>query len=82
MRGLRGELYGPKEQHRQGRGGVQIERMRSMKPVRGSSRSYLLSVSNQSQRNLEGPAVNSKRYGRRLDDLGDLQKRLLAVRLS
>ncbi|KAH7875772.1 uncharacterized protein C8R40DRAFT_1169900 [Lentinula edodes] len=52
MRGLRGELYGPKEQHRQGHGG--------------------------SQRNLEGPAVNSKRYGRRLDDLGDLQKRLLA----
>ncbi|KAJ3886376.1 hypothetical protein GG344DRAFT_81764 [Lentinula edodes] len=78
MRGLRGELYGPKEQHRQGRGGVQIERMRYMKPVRGSSRSYLLSVSNQSQRNLEGPAVNSKRYSQRLDDLGDLQRRLLA----
>ncbi|KAJ3792223.1 hypothetical protein GGU11DRAFT_750335 [Lentinula aff. detonsa] len=78
MDNIQSDLYGPVEDEYEGPGGIAIETLCDLKPVKGSKRAYILGVSNQSQRNLEGPAHNSKQLGRSLDKGGELQKRLLA----
>ncbi|KAJ3710315.1 hypothetical protein C8R42DRAFT_729458 [Lentinula raphanica] len=75
----RDRMYGPKEREYNGPGGIEIERMKALKPIKGAKRAYAMGVSNQSQRDLEGPASNSKRSGIMMCEGEELQREILAV---
>ncbi|KAJ3713402.1 hypothetical protein C8R42DRAFT_727292 [Lentinula raphanica] len=75
----RDKMYGPKDEEHNGPGGIAIERMKHLKPIKGAKRAYAMGVSNQSQRDLESPASNSKRGGITTCKGEDLQREILAV---
>ncbi|KAJ3752368.1 hypothetical protein EV360DRAFT_88819 [Lentinula raphanica] len=76
---VRDRMYGPVEEQFDGPEGLAIERLKCLSPVKGADRAYAMGVSNQSQRNLEGPASNSKRMGIEETEGDRLQKDLLAI---
>ncbi|KAJ3767109.1 hypothetical protein FB446DRAFT_708075 [Lentinula raphanica] len=79
MDGVRDRMYGPVKEQFDGPEGLAIERLKCLSPVKGADRAYAMGVSNQSQRNLEGPASNSKRMGIEETEGDRLQKDLLAI---
>ncbi|KAJ3834458.1 hypothetical protein EV361DRAFT_871388 [Lentinula raphanica] len=75
----RDRMYGPKEREYNESGGIEIERMKALKPIKEAKRAYAMGVSNQSQRDLKGPASNSKKIGIIMCEGEELQREILAV---
>ncbi|KAL0565913.1 hypothetical protein V5O48_016103 [Marasmius crinis-equi] len=83
---LREDVLGPDEEigaskpikvHGKFSGGTAFERHARAVNLSGGPRAYPLGVTNQIQKNLEGPSKGSKREGRPLDDNSRLRYRLL-----